>query len=152
MVVLTRAVELFRKDISKPPRGFSLFRREAEKMAKDPASFAQTIDAARKKLESNGTFLGQAKGEVSTLLRMIKSYGSGDYRKIPWKALVTGLGSILYFINPLDLIPDFLFGIGLIDDATIFAFCLAALKGELDAFKTWEQSQKISEDKSTLEN
>ena len=117
-----------------------MFRREAEKLAKNPQNFSKTLDAAREKLESKSTALGEMKTDIKRLFRMLKSYGSGDYRKTPWKSLVTGLGAVLYFVNPLDLVPDFLFGIGLIDDATVFAFCLAALKGDLDAFRDWEKN------------
>lgn len=127
----------------KPPRGFFMFRREAEKLVKNPEDLAKTIDAARQKLDVKSGSMKELKGELFRLLRMIKAYGQGDYKKIPWKTLVTGVGAILYFLNPLDLVPDFLFGIGLVDDATVLAFCLGALKGDLDAFGRWEDKKEV---------
>lgn len=127
----------------KPPRGFFMFRREAEKLVKNPEDLAKTIDAARQKLDVKSGSMKEIKGELFRLLRMIKAYGQGEYRKIPWKTLVTGVGAILYFLNPLDLVPDFLFGIGLVDDATVLAFCLGALKGDLDAFGRWEDKKEV---------
>lgn len=124
----------------KPPRGFWRFRREAETLAKDPANLTKKIDEARKKLDAKSSSLGEIKSDTMRLFRMLKCYGRGDYRQIPWKTLVTGVAGALYLVNPLDVIPDFLLGIGLIDDATVLAFCLAALKGDLDAFKEWEKN------------
>jgi uncharacterized membrane protein YkvA (DUF1232 family) len=119
-----------------------MFRREAEKLVNNPDDLAKTIDAAGQKLDAKSSSMQEIKGELFRLFRMIKAYGQGDYRKIPWKTLVTGVGAILYFLNPLDLVPDFLFGIGLVDDATVLAFCLGALKGDLDAFKRWEDTKE----------
>ena len=127
----------------KPPRGFFMFRREAEKLVKNPEDLAKTIDAARQKLDVKSGARKEIKGELFRLFRMIKAYGQGDYRKLPWKTLITGVGAILYFLNPLDLVPDFLFGIGLVDDATVLAFCLGALKGDLDAFGRWEEKKEV---------
>lgn len=127
-----------------PPRGFFMFRREAEKLVKNPEDLAKKVEAARQKLDAKSGTMREMRGELSRLFRMVKAYGQGDYRKIPWKTLVTGVGAILYFLNPLDLVPDFLFGIGLVDDATVLAFCLGALKGDLDAFGRWE-GQKAAE-------
>jgi uncharacterized membrane protein YkvA (DUF1232 family) len=124
-----------------------MFRREAEKLVKNPEDLAKKVDAARQKLEAKSGSMQEIKGELFRLFRMMNAYGQGDYRKIPWKTLVTGVGAILYFLNPLDLVPDFLFGIGLVDDATVLAFCLGALKGDLDAFRRWED--KKAEDSPT---
>jgi uncharacterized membrane protein YkvA (DUF1232 family) len=41
------------------------------------------------------------------------------------------LGGLLYFINPLDLIPDIMFGVGFMDDFAVLTLVLAALAREI---------------------
>jgi uncharacterized membrane protein YkvA (DUF1232 family) len=70
---------------------------------------------------------------------MVQSHISGEYKQIPWKTLLLSLAAILYFLNPLDMIPDFLPGLGYLDDATIVAFVVNSLKNDLEAFKQFTQ-------------
>lgn len=50
------------------------------------------------------------------------------------------LAAIIYFINPIDLIPDFLFGIGLADDLAVLTWVYHAAADEIASFKNWENS------------
>lgn len=49
-----------------------------------------------------------------TLGRMASAYARGYYKDIPWKALMSVVAALLYFVNPLDLIPDVIPGLGFI--------------------------------------
>lgn len=41
------------------------------------------------------------------------------------------LGSILYFVLPTDIVPDYIIGVGWIDDAAVAAFIWNALRSDL---------------------
>lgn len=56
------------------------------------------------------------------------------------KVLITLLAAIIYFINPLDLIPDLIFGIGLADDLAVLTWVYRAAADEINSFKNWENS------------
>jgi len=56
------------------------------------------------------------------------------------KILITLLATIIYFINPLDLIPDLIFGIGLADDLAMLTWAYRAAADEINSFKSWENS------------
>jgi uncharacterized membrane protein YkvA (DUF1232 family) len=75
--------------------------------------------------------------------RLMKAYATGQYRSIPWKSVLLITGAILYFISPLDLIPDLIPGIGLSDDFGILIAIYESIHHELDKFLTWEKSQVI---------
>lgn len=55
--------------------------------------------------------------------------------------------AIVYTISPVDLIPDFLVGIGVVDDMGVLAIFLKLLKGELDRFLDWE-ADTVAQDKA----
>lgn len=80
-----------------------------------------------------------AREDLRILSRMLLAYMSGEYRRIPWRALGMIAGAIAYVIMPLDLIPDFILGLGLLDDATVVYFALGAIRREIAVFKRWEE-------------
>ena len=57
------------------------------------------------------------------------------------------IAAIIYFVSPIDLIPDMLPG-GFIDDAMVIGFIIAQIKSDLDNFLTWEIAQSNSESNS----
>lgn len=44
------------------------------------------------------------------------------------------LGSLLYFVLPTDIVPDFIIGLGWLDDATVAAFIWNALRAEIKEY------------------
>lgn len=73
--------------------------------------------------------------------RLTKAYATGRYRNIPWKSVLVVLAAFLYFINPIDLVPDALPVLGLSDDFSVLLWVYNTAKSELDKFVAWEQSQ-----------
>ena len=47
-----------------------------------------------------------------------------------------------YFVVPLDAVPDFLFGWGLVDDAAVIGYVAAQIAGGLAAFARWQEAQR----------
>jgi len=46
--------------------------------------------------------------------------------------------ALIYVISPIDLIPDFVLGIGALDDLAILALAIPMLMKEVDKFLLWE--------------
>ena len=88
---------------------------------------------------------GDIKEKFFVLGRMIKAYVLGHYREIPWKPLLLIAAAVIYFVNPIDLIPDWIPGLGLTDDFGILVTVYASVSTEIDKFLTWEKSKEISE-------
>jgi uncharacterized membrane protein YkvA (DUF1232 family) len=81
------------------------------------------------------------KAKFSILGRLVKAYALGHYREIPWKTLLIVVAAIIYFVNPIDLIPDLIPVAGLTDDFGILVWVYNSLSGEIEKFLAWEQSQ-----------
>jgi uncharacterized membrane protein YkvA (DUF1232 family) len=75
--------------------------------------------------------------DVTLLLAMVKDYYTGAYRDIPFKSVASIAFTLLYILNPLDLIPDFLPGIGQLDDAAVLALCLKMIRDDLEKYQTF---------------
>lgn len=73
--------------------------------------------------------------------RMIKAHISGTYKMKSMRVFIMLLAAIIYFINPIDLIPDFVFGIGLADDLAVLTWVYKVAYDEVTLFRNWEDSQ-----------
>jgi len=61
------------------------------------------------------------------LFSIIKNYINGVYKEIPFWSLAAVTFALIYVINPIDLIPDFIPVVGYIDDVLVIATCLKKL-------------------------
>ncbi len=79
--------------------------------------------------------------KVTTLSRMVKAYFTGEYRIIPWGSIVKIIAVLIYFISPIDVIPDILPFIGLTDDLALTMWLFSSLKEDFENFEAWEQGK-----------
>lgn len=73
--------------------------------------------------------------------RLAKAYALGRYRAVPWRAMLILLAAVIYFLNPLDLIPDLIPVFGLTDDFAVLLWVYNAIGAEVDKFLAWESAQ-----------
>lgn len=83
--------------------------------------------------------------DVLLCLELVRDYRSGEYRQIaPW-AITAVAFALLYFINPVELIPDVIPGVGYLDDVAILALVLKLVKGELEKYAAWRKTRATDE-------
>ncbi|PTM59715.1 uncharacterized membrane protein YkvA (DUF1232 family) [Desmospora activa DSM 45169] len=58
--------------------------------------------------------------------------------KTSWVKKALAVAALLYFIMPMDIIPDYLVVMGYLDDLTLAAFVWRALSKELEHFSSEE--------------
>ncbi len=123
-------------------RAFARVLPKAAEQISDRFRVLRVAKHAYRRLAADGhSPLGRASDDAKTLIRLITAYANNDYRSIPWKSAVYALGALLYFLSPLDLIPDVLVGIGFLDDVAVVVAVVKAISGDLDAFRGWEASR-----------
>ena len=66
---------------------------------------------------------------------MIRSYVKGDYREVSFKSILLIFAGLIYFINPFDLIGDFIPGIGYIDDISLILWIMKSVEDDVLRFK-----------------
>jgi len=86
--------------------------------------------------------------EIPSLLQstpsMLRDSFKRKYRKTPWGTLTGGIFSILYLLNPLDIIPEALPIIGIVDDTLVFGVFLALLSRDVKKYLLWKSSPENS--------
>ena len=87
--------------------------------------------------------------DLLLLMRLVKDYYKGNYRNIPYKTISAAVVGLLYVINPIDIIPDFIPFIGHIDDVLVLRFCLKLVEKDLAKYKNWKNEQTASKDENS---
>lgn len=105
----------------------------------------------RKAVRSSGKIRGKVAGggplrrfleDVRVMCAMLRDYWRGEYREVPWWAISAVTFALLYVLNPLDIVPDMIPWVGLIDDAAVVAACLALVGEQLEAYQRWTRKKK----------
>jgi uncharacterized membrane protein YkvA (DUF1232 family) len=114
----------------------------AMKVLADREATEKLVDAAERKTnrEKSGR-LNAVWQQTTALLRLLRAYAVGEYRAVSWESLLLIAMAIIYFVSPVDAIPDFL-PVGLMDDAAVIAFVITVVNEELNDFIDWERTTK----------
>lgn len=118
-------------------------RERAEKQLESPEKLSDFVDEASKKADQKKEGpLKKVWDSLSAMFRLVKAYTNGKYREVPWQSLVMIVGVLVYFVMPTDLLPDFIVGLGYIDDVTVIGWTLKTVADDINSFLAWETEQE----------
>ncbi|RKQ60434.1 uncharacterized membrane protein YkvA (DUF1232 family) [Thermovibrio guaymasensis] len=80
--------------------------------------------------------------EIKLLFELLSDFKGGKYREVPWHTIAATIAALLYVLNPLDVIPDFISVVGQIDDAFVLGLCLTLIEKDLNKYKVWREERK----------
>ena len=89
-----------------------------------------------KKFAGNGLKKYAEMGKI--MFGMLKDYKKGNFRQVPWFSIAAVVFAMLYIFNPLDIVPDFIPGLGYVDDFAIFTIVLRFIETDLHAYLDWK--------------
>ena len=108
---------------------------------KDLEKVVSRSEDIKKKFTSGGP-LHRFIEDGQLLISVVKDYRAGVFRKIPFGTVAAIVVTLIYVLNPFDLVPDFLPIIGQLDDAAVVAACMILIEHDLQTYKLWKQDQK----------
>lgn len=106
---------------------------------------AKLAAQAARKAEKHKTAVRKVWDDLLTLTRLLRAWARREYTVVPWQTLIAATAVLIYFVNPFDLIPDFLHGVGLVDDVTFIALVVSVIRDDLDQFRAWENARTGSD-------
>lgn len=77
--------------------------------------------------------------DVKLYFQMLGDVFTGKYKKVPTGTVAAIVGTLLYVLSPVDLLPDFLPG-GFVDDAGIIGLCLTFTKYDVEQYKKFKEN------------
>ena len=116
----------------------------ARRLIESPQELLRIVEQARRKQASAGTArrFKRVLADLKTMLHLVQAWASGAYSGVSNVNLVLIVGAVVYFLMPTDLVPDFIAGLGLVDDAAVIAWVVAAVRDELEKFNTWRPTDE----------
>lgn len=104
-------------------------------MAKSPEiEILAPEDARRKEEEVRRRFwptVRKALRQIPFIDEVIAAYFAMLDPRTPTSARLTLIAALAYFVSPFDVVPDFLFGLGFVDDISVLAAAIAAVQGSI---------------------
>ncbi|WP_443944582.1 YkvA family protein [Pedobacter sp. AW1-32] len=126
-----RILDYFRKSESK-----------ASAILNDKTKASKTIKDALGKAVSNKGELDGVWAKLLLLFAVSKDYVAGNYTHIPKRSIVAILGGLVYFLSPVDVVPDFIPVLGFIDDIFVLNLVYKQVVKDLEAYKIWKDKQE----------
>ena len=75
--------------------------------------------------------------DLADFIDMLRCSVRGEYQDLSKTTIGIAAGTLLYFVAPLDLLPDLLPAVGFIDDFAVIAFAVTAVREEIEHFRLW---------------
>ena len=80
--------------------------------------------------------------DIKLMIGLITDYVKGKYTKTPWNVIASIVGAIVYFVSPVDVIPDFLPAVGYLDDAMVIKLALEFASDDLVKYSLWKTERE----------
>ena len=113
-------------------------RARARRLVESPRQLLRVIEQAGRKLAAAGgaRSLAPVVEELRTMIELLRAWAGGTYSGVASANLLLIVGAVVYFLVPADLVPDFILGLGFVDDVAVITRVIGAVREELAKFRT----------------
>lgn len=119
---------------------------EVQEVIQSEEKMQSLLDRTASYLSLNrGNVGGELIKSVGTLSRLVKAYLLGKYKNVSTASLSLIVFGLIYFISPIDIIPDYIVPFGFMDDAFVLGWIIKRITGELTRFRAWERVEEAQE-------
>ena len=123
-------------------RAKALFGKQVEAIIRQEQKLVELVQKTLAKLSKvkDNSKVQKFLQPIQIFIRMIKAHFRGEH-KMAYSTLGLIVLALVYFISPLDIIPDFLGFFGFADDLSVIMAVYAKVKDEVETFLDWERTQ-----------
>jgi uncharacterized membrane protein YkvA (DUF1232 family) len=119
---------------------------KASRISRNSQSLLQLLKNVLNKTQRMGVggIFDEIRERLVVLGKLIKAYATGEYRDIELKNVVIIIASLVYFLSPIDLLPDIIPVLGFTDDVAFLTFIFRSLGDEIEKFEIWDLNNNKS--------
>jgi uncharacterized membrane protein YkvA (DUF1232 family) len=127
------------KSLLQPSDFTSYLREKAEQLAPgDLQSLLAQTDTLRQRLVTDCGAHPRMQRQTELALRVVSDHAAGHCPQIPYYTVSLLAVALLYFADPLDVIPDWIPGVGTSDDALVFELAFQLGQPGVERYCTWK--------------
>lgn len=82
--------------------------------------------------------------QLIAITRMLSAWARREYTQMSPKTVISLIATLIYVVNPIDIIPDFIPFVGDLDDLFVLSYLANLLNAELQKFMAWERSKSAA--------
>ena len=97
--------------------------------------------AVTRKASKGGLRMRPLQDDLKLMRALCVAWWRGEYREVDRQTLLAVMAALVYFITPVDAVPDWLLMLGLLDDLAVLGWVLRRWRSELDTFRDWDDTQ-----------
>lgn len=113
---------------------------KAQHLIDNPDEAKKILNDAIKKADNVKGPFEKIWQELQLMFGVIRSWLKGEYREIPVGSIIAILGALVYFLSPIDIIPDVIPGVGYIDDVFVIGLVINQVRADLYKYKNWKEN------------
>lgn len=113
---------------------------KAKEYMGDSERMKELLSSASVKVKDNNQLAGMI-DDIGLALNLARDFTKKNYNDVSKASIAAIVAGIIYLVNPMDIIPDFLFA-GFLDDAAVLGYILSRVKDELEKYRSWKDSNK----------
>jgi uncharacterized membrane protein YkvA (DUF1232 family) len=121
--------------------GLAKYLRRASSIVKDPKKLKRIAAAVVRYAKTNKGPVNAFLKDLRLLWEIARDTANGRYENTPTRSMILIAAALIYFLSPVDLIPDLLPG-GFIDDAAVIAWVVQSSRGDIQKYKRWKNRRK----------
>ncbi|MFC3927869.1 YkvA family protein [Streptococcus caprae] len=114
--------------------------KKAEKLLKDDEKMESFLTKLEKKMKWI-PFLREEFKSLPILISMVRSYWKKDYTRVPFRSIIAIISALIYFLSPLDVVPDWIPFLGQMDDALVIATVWKYVHRDIDDYRQWQKNK-----------
>ena len=95
-----------------------------------------------KKLFKRVKVLAKYCNDLCEIFELLRDRVAGVYKETPWKTIAALTGALIYVVSPIDLILDFIPGIGFLDDAIVIGLAIKLALSDLEKYRAWKANRE----------
>ena len=88
-------------------------------------------------------FVGKKFSMIPIMISLVKNYVQGKYTTVPYGTILAVLSALVYFLSPIDIIPDFIPLAGYLDDMAVLGLCMNMVSIDIETYEKWRQAQEL---------
>lgn len=113
---------------------------EAEELLKDEDKIEKFLQRLEVKLK-NIPIAGSRLANIPVLASLVRMYIKKEYTNIPIGTIIAIVAALIYFVSPIDIVPDSVPILGYFDDAAVVAACWKLVESDVLEYIKWRETE-----------